>query len=143
LGAFPITVPPLRDRSEDIPLLVWAFVREFRENMGKKISVVSKRTMNLLQNYPWPGNVRELKNVIERAMILSTGTTLHINRLGAEDEVSMQSMTLKQVEKEHILKILETTGWKVSGKNGAAENLGLKPTTLEARMKKLGIERKR
>jgi transcriptional regulator with GAF, ATPase, and Fis domain len=143
LGAFPITMPTLRDRSEDIPLLVWAFVREFRENMGKKINIVSKRTMSLLQNYQWPGNVRELKNVIERAMILSTGAILRIDRLGAEDEVPMQSMTLKQVEKEYILKILETTGWKVSGKNGAAEILGLKPTTVEARMKKLEIERKR
>jgi DNA-binding NtrC family response regulator len=143
LGAFPITMPTLRDRSEDIPLLVWAFVREFRENMGKKINIVSKRTMSLLQNYQWPGNVRELKNVIERAMILSTGAILRIDRLGAEDEVPMQSMTLKQVEKEYILKILETTRWKVSGKNGAAEILGLKPTTVEARMKKLEIERKR
>lgn len=141
LGAFPITVPLLRDRSEDIPLLVWAFVREFGETMGKKISVVSNKTMSLLQNYPWPGNVRELKNVIERAMILSTGTTLRIDRLGAEDEVSMQSMALKHVEKEHILKVLDSTGWRVSGKNGAAEILGLKPTTLEARMKKLSIYR--
>ncbi len=87
MGAFPITVPPLRDRSEDIPLLVWAFVREFGETMGKKVSVVASKTMSLLQNSPWPGNVRELKNVIERAMILSTGTTLHIDRLEAEDEV--------------------------------------------------------
>ena len=141
LGTFPITLPPLCERSEDIPLLVWAFVKEFSESMGKKIRMVSKRTMSLLQNYPWPGNVRELKNVIERAIILSTGATLRINRLGAEDEVSMQSMALKQVEKEHILKVLENTGWKVSGKNGAAEILGLKPTTLEARMKKLSIYR--
>ncbi|MEA1946412.1 MAG: sigma 54-interacting transcriptional regulator [Thermodesulfobacteriota bacterium] len=141
LGAFPITMPPLRDRSGDIPMLVWAFIKECGESMGKKIRIVSKRTMSLLQNYPWPGNVRELKNVIERGMILSTGTTLRIDRLGAEDEVSMQSLTLKQVEKDHIIKVLESTGWKVSGKNGAAEILGLKPTTLEARMKKLSIYR--
>ncbi|MBW1751621.1 MAG: hypothetical protein JRJ46_00615 [Deltaproteobacteria bacterium] len=111
--------------------------------MGKKVSVVASKTMSLLQNSPWPGNVRELKNVIERAMILSTGATLRIDRLAAEEDVSMQSMTLKQVEKEYILKILETTGWKVSGKNGAAEVLGLKESTLRARMKKSGIERKR
>jgi len=143
LSAFPITLPPLCERREDIPLLVWAFVKEFAESMGKKIPMVSKRTMSLLQNYPWPGNVRELKNVIERAVILSTGATLHIDRLEAEDEVSMQSMALKQVEKEHILKVLESTGWKVSGKNGAAEILGLKESTLRARMKRLGIQRKK
>jgi transcriptional regulator with GAF, ATPase, and Fis domain len=87
------------------------------------------------------GNVRELKNVIERAIILSTGKTLRIDRLGAEGEVPMQSMALKQVEKEHILNVLESTGWRVRGQNGAAFILDLKPTTLEARMKKLGIRR--
>lgn len=141
LNAFPVTLPPLRDRREDIPPLVWAFVRDFGKNMGKKISMVSKKTMTLMQNYPWPGNIRELKNVIERAMILSTGETLRIDRLGAEDEISMQDMTLKQVERDHILKVLESTGWRVRGQNGAASILDLKPTTLEARMKKLGIKR--
>ena len=141
LNTFPITLPPLRDRKNDIPLLVWAFVNEFGKNMGKAVDQIHRKTMTLLQNYSWPGNVRELKNVVERAMILSTGTTLRVDRLGAENEMSEQSMTLRQVEKEHILKVLESTGWRVRGQNGAASILDLKPTTLDSRMKKLGIHR--
>ncbi|CAB1075091.1 Formate hydrogenlyase transcriptional activator [Olavius algarvensis Delta 1 endosymbiont] len=143
LNTFPITLPPLRDRREDIPLLTWTFVNEFVKNMGKVVNRISKRTMTLLYNYPWPGNVRELKNVIERAMILSADTILSIDRLGAIDEISVSDMTLKHIERDHILKILNSVGWRVSGKNGAAEILGLKESTLRARMKKLGIERKR
>jgi transcriptional regulator with GAF, ATPase, and Fis domain len=143
LSVFPITVPPLRERREDIPLLVWSFVREFGESMGKSILEISKKDMDKLKSYSWPGNVRELKNIIERAMILSPGTTLHLDQMGSEDVETMHSITLRGVEKSHILEILENTGWKISGRNGAAEVLGLKESTLRARMKKLGIQRKK
>ena len=143
LSVFPITVPPLRERRGDIPLLVWSFVREFGESMGKSIIEISKKDMDTLKSYSWPGNVRELKNIVERAMILSTGMTLHLDQMGFEDAEATQSTTLKSVEKNHILEILEDTGWKISGRNGAAEVLGLKESTLRARLKKLGIQRKK
>jgi len=143
LSVFPITVPPLRERREDIPLLVWSFVREFGESMGKSISEISKKDMDTLKSYFWPGNVRELKNIIERAMILSTGATLHLDPMSSGDVEAMHSMTLEGVEKSHILEVVESTGWKISGRNGAAEVLGLKESTLRARMKKLGIQRKK
>jgi len=133
----------LRERRGDIPLLVWSFVREFGESMGKSIIEISKKAMDTLKSYSWPGNVRELKNIVERAMILSTGTTLHLDQMGFEDAEATQSTTLKRVEKNHILEILEDTGWKISGRNGAAEVLGLKESTLRARLKKLGIQRKK
>ena len=143
LSVFPITVPPLRERREDISLLVWSFVREFGVSMGKSISEVLKKDMDTLKSHPWPGNVRELKNIIERAMILSTGATLHLDQMGSEDAETTKPITLQSVEKNHILGILKNTGWKISGRNGAAEVLGLKESTLRARMKKLGIQRKK
>jgi formate hydrogenlyase transcriptional activator len=143
LSVFPITVPPLRERREDIPLLVWSFVREFGESMGKPISEILKKDMDMFKSYSWPGNVRELKNIIERALILSTGTTLHVDQIGSEDAETIQSTTLKGVERSHILEILEGTGWKISGRNGAAGILGLKESTLRAKLKKLGIQRKK
>jgi formate hydrogenlyase transcriptional activator len=143
LSVFPITVLPLRERREDIPLLVWSFVREFGESMGKPISNILKKDMNMFKSYSWPGNVRELKNIIERAMILSTGTPLHVDQIGSEDAETIQSTTLKGVERSHILEILEGTGWKISGRNGAAGVLGLKESTLRAKLKKLGIQRKK
>ncbi len=141
LNVFPITVPPLRSRQADIPLLVWAFINEFAASMGKQITNISKDTMARMVRYPWPGNVRELKNVIERAMIISSGERLEIHGLESADDVSDINPTLEEVERKHILSILKNTGWRVSGKSGAAKILGLKPTTLEARMKKLGIKR--
>ena len=141
LGVFPINLPPLRERQEDIPLLVWTFAGRLGKQMGKTIERISQKTMNLLQGYSWPGNVRELRNVVERAIIMSTDKTLRIDSLGFEDEVRIPDATLKQVEKAHILKVLESTGWRVSGKHGAAEVLGLKESTLRARMKKAGIKR--
>jgi len=111
--------------------------------MGKSILEISKKDMDTLKSYSWPGNVRELKNIIERAMILSTGTTLRLDQMGSEDIETIQSTTLKGVERSHILEILENTGWKISGRNGAAEVLGLKESTLRARMKKLRIQRKK
>jgi len=141
LSVFPISIPPLRERREDIPLLVWASAAEFSRSMGKSINSISKKTMDMLQSYPWPGNIRELRNVIERAIILSTGPTLQVERLESIDSVPSLPMTLQEVERRHVLQILEMTNWRVSGKMGAAEILGLKPTTLEARMKKLSIRR--
>jgi formate hydrogenlyase transcriptional activator len=141
LSVFPISMPPLRARREDIPLLTWAAVGEFSTSIGKSINRIPKKTMDLLQSYSWPGNIRELRNVIERAIILSTGPTLHVERLESIDAVPSPPMTLQEVERRHILQILEMTNWRVSGKMGAADILGLKATTLEARMKKLAIQR--
>ncbi len=141
LNVFPITIPPLRERKEDIPLLVWAFVKEIGEGMGRSIEKVSKKTMDMLQQYPWPGNVRELRNVIERAMILSTRSTLIIDRLESKDPTLTPNRTLEEIERNHIEDVLESVQWRVYGKNGAAKILGLKPSTLQHRMKKLGIEK--
>jgi transcriptional regulator with GAF, ATPase, and Fis domain len=141
LSVFPITVPPLRDRAEDIPMLVWAFVKDFSKRMGKTVENISNKTMDILMNYTWPGNVRELRNVIERAMILHSGKTLHIEKIQAENQEIDQPTSLQEVERNHIRSVLAKKNWKVSGKNGAAEALGLKESTLRARMGKLGIKR--
>ncbi|MBW2015740.1 MAG: sigma 54-interacting transcriptional regulator [Deltaproteobacteria bacterium] len=143
LNVFPITLPPLRERREDIPLLVWAFVEEFSQSMGKSIKHIPKKTMEFLQGYSWPGNVRELRNVIERALILSNGETLIIDRLETEVSNPEEIKTLEEVERQYIVKTLEKTGWRVSGRRGAAELLGLKESTLRSRMKRLDIERPR
>ncbi len=141
LNVFPIIIPPLRERGADIPPLVWAFVNEFAEKMGKRIESVSRKSMKSLQSYPWPGNVRELRNIIERAMIRATGGTLHVPAPSRKPGAAAKGMTLEEVEREHVVDVLERTGWRVSGKNGAAEMLGLKPTTLESKLTKLGIRR--
>jgi formate hydrogenlyase transcriptional activator len=141
LNVFPITIPPLRERTEDIPPLVWAFVNEFKETMGKRIESVSRKSLEALQRYPWPGNVRELRNIIERAMIRSTGRTLHVPAPSQAAHPMHDNLTLEEVERRHLTDILERTGWRVSGKNGAAETLGLKPTTLESKLARLGIKR--
>jgi transcriptional regulator with GAF, ATPase, and Fis domain len=143
LNVFPITVPPLRQRKEDIPLLVEAFVERFARKLGKQITSVPKKTMKALQDYPWPGNVRELENVLERSVILCSGPSL---RLADKLEISSPSVsavlrTLEGVERNQILKILSETRWRIEGKNGAAATLGLHPSTLRARMHKLGIIR--
>jgi PAS domain S-box-containing protein len=143
LNVFPLTVPPLRKRREDIPLLIWTFINEYGERMGKTIESVPRKTMESLQRYLWPGNVRELKNAIERAVILSKGSGLHVEIPGiSESERPDSMMTLEEVEKRHITNVLENTGWRVRGKNGAAQILGLKPTTLDSRIRKLGIPRR-
>jgi len=141
LNVFPVEVPPLRQRREDIPMLTWSFVQEFSEKMGKKIEIIPRKTMEHLQSYEWPGNVRELRNVIERAMILTKGTSLHVDIPQSIDSVHQQDMGLDEFEKNHIIDILSMTGWKVRGKNGGAELLRLKPSTLESKMQKLGIKR--
>ena len=143
LSVFPLTVPPLRERLEDIPLLAQTFVEEFSRNMGKPVKQIPKGTLNALLNYPWPGNIRELRNVIERAMILSNSPLLQIDRLACLEEPRRPRPKLREMEREHILTTLQDTGWRVSGPNGAATRLGLKESTLRYRMKKLGIERPR
>jgi PAS domain S-box-containing protein len=141
LNVFPIGIPPLRERTEDIHPLVWAFVNEFGDRMGKRIDSVSRQSMEALERYPWPGNIRELRNVIERAMIRSEAKTLHVRSPSRAADAIPSGKTLAEVDRDHIIDVLKRTGWKVRGKGGAAEILGLKPTTLEARMKKLKIKR--
>ncbi len=142
LNVFPILVPPLRERREDIALLVWSFVDEFAKLFNKNIQSIEKECLDALQHYSWPGNVRELRNVIERAMIIATGQKLRIQLPTAPAPLQLAgSGKLEEVERQYILGVLEKTGWRIRGDNGAADQLGLKPTTLEARMAKLGIHR--
>ena len=143
LNVFPIRVPPLRERAEDIPLLVWAFLEEFSSRMGKKITQVPRKTMDALQRHPWPGNVRELRNVIEHGAIITTGDTLRIPMLDEAAPAAAPRQTLADAEREHILRALERTGWHIKGPKGAAAELGLNPATLYSRMKKLGIQPRR
>ena len=141
LNVFPIPIPPLRERPEDIPLLAWAFVREFEKKMGKRIESIPKRSLEALQRYAWPGNVRELRNVIEHAMIVSSGKSLDLRVPAIASGESVASQALEDIERKHILSVLEKTRWRLTGQGGAAERLGLKRTTLQSRMKKLGIKR--
>jgi transcriptional regulator with GAF, ATPase, and Fis domain len=141
LNVFPITVPPLRERREDIPPLVWSFIQEFAGTQGKTIDTVPKKAMESLQSYPWPGNVRELRNVIERAVILSNGRTLNVSPPKASKTPASGSLKMEEIQRNHILQVMQQTGWRVRGSNGAAEILDMKPTTLENRMKRLGIEK--
>ena len=141
LNVFPLTVPPLRERSEDIPQLVWTFVKKLEEPIGRRIEQIPTQDIEMLARYPWPGNIRELMNVIERAMIMGQGPILRIAALDSTDMSLVEALTLEQAERKHINAILEQTGWRVRGRNGAAERLGLKPTTLESKMRKLDINR--
>ncbi len=141
LNVFQIIVPPLRERREDILPLIWSFVQEFSKRMGKRIESIPQKDVEALQAYPWPGNVRELRNIIERAMIITTGPVLHLEVPKIAQAGEDQSRTLEEVEKRHIIEALKTTGWRVSGKDGAAEILGINPKTLESRMQRLGIQR--
>jgi transcriptional regulator with GAF, ATPase, and Fis domain len=141
LNVFPIQVPPLRERVDDIPLLVWRFVDEFSRAFGKRIDQIKNENMAALQQYPWPGNIRELRNLVERAMITVSGGELTISLPQCSAPAVRGSVKLVDVEREHVLSILENTRWRIRGKGGAAEQLGLKPTTLETRMSKLGLRR--
>jgi transcriptional regulator with GAF, ATPase, and Fis domain len=141
LNVFPIVIPPLRDRRADIQPLVWFFVRSFCEKMGKRINTISRTSMDALCDYHWPGNVRELKNLIERALIITSGSTLQIDLPGNQGALNRETRTLDEVQKEYILSIMALTQWRIRGRNGAAEILGLKPTTLESKMAKMGIHR--
>jgi transcriptional regulator with GAF, ATPase, and Fis domain len=142
LNVFPIHVPPLRDRRDDIPLLVWAFLEEFCTRMGKRITEVPKKTMDALQRHSWPGNIRELRNVLEHGAIITAGEVLRIPPLGDETSphVRASCQTLADIEREHILKVLNKLNWHIKGPNGAAAELGINPGTLYGRMKKLGIQ---
>ena len=144
LNVFPIQVPPLRERVEDIPLLIWHFVEEFSKAFGKRIDAIDKENLATLKQYPWPGNIRELRNTVERAMIVTTSRRLTILLPPqASAATTRRSATLIEVEKEHIRAVLNGTGWRIRGAGGAADRLGMKPTTLETRMAKLGLRRPR
>jgi transcriptional regulator with GAF, ATPase, and Fis domain len=125
-------------------MLVKHFLQKYSAKTGKMIQTIPKSAMDTLQSYHWPGNVRELENIIERALVISQGTKLELgdwfSRLESEDN-QKYILSMQDLERKHILKVLDLTSWRVSGKGGAAEILDLKPTTLEARMKKMGIER--
>ena len=144
LNVFPIHIPPLRERVDDIPLLVKHFVRKYSQRFGKNIELIPQHVLNQLQQYTWPGNVRELENIIERAVIISPGKKLLIGdwltRELSSDERRVFP-TLAQSERSHILKALEQTNWRVSGEKGAARLLDINPQTLVSRMKKLKIQR--
>ncbi len=144
LNVFPIVIPPLRERVEDIPALTWSFIDEFSRLFGKTIESVSKENLRELQQYPWPGNVRELRNLIERAVIVATDTRLvvPVPHLG-QRPTPQAAMTLSALEMDHIRSVLASTNWRVRGAGGAAQRLGLKPTTLESRMARLGLARKK
>jgi len=145
LSVFPITLPPLREHPEDIPLLVWHFIARRQANLGRSVTKVPERLMRAFVGYAWPGNVRELQNVVERALIMSNGATL------AADAVFLDAAplppaigpkaSLADMERAHIRVALDECGWKVGGKGNAADRLGLRRSTLQYRMKKLGIAR--
>ena len=143
LNVFPITVPPLRQRTEDIPLLVQAFVERYARKMGKQITSIPKETMLTLQNYPWPGNIRELESIIERAVILCPGPGLQLadNLSGSCSPVPCSGRTVKEMERDLIMKVLSETEGRIEGRDGAAVILGLHPSTLRARMHKHDIVR--
>jgi len=144
LNVFPVVVPPLRERVEDIPSLVWNFVEEFSRSFGRTIDSIPKDCIRELQRYPWPGNVRELRNVVERAVIVATGRQLVVWPPRVDQRpVPRAAMTLCALEGDHIQAVLDSTNWRIRGAGGAAERLGLKPTTLESRMARLGITRKK
>jgi transcriptional regulator with GAF, ATPase, and Fis domain len=146
LGVFPIHLPPLRERREDIPLLVWFFITRKQGKLGKHIERVPQEFMRRLTSYAWPGNVRELENVVERALIRSSGPALHVDDLGAKAEAAPPDgdggQVLEAVERAHILAVLRDCGGRINGPGNAAERLGLKPSTLRFRIKKLHIERR-
>jgi len=145
LRVVPIELPPLRHRREDIPLLAWHFVRHHQAGMNKTIRRIPNEVSKAMQSYEWPGNVRELANVIERAVILTKGETLMVDETFVREQAAAHldngGDDLQSVERAHIIGTLEKCGWKVKGNGNAAERLGLNPSTLRARMKKLGITR--
>ncbi|HEX8028280.1 MAG TPA: sigma 54-interacting transcriptional regulator [Vicinamibacterales bacterium] len=139
LNVFPIQVPPLRDRAADIPDLVWHFVEEEGDVLGKRIKTISGGDMRQLQEYGWPGNIRQLRNAVQRAMILATGPHLSIAVPSNGIQRARTSSKIEDIQRDHIRHVLESVYWRVRGSGGAAEQLGLKPTTLESRMQRLGL----
>jgi len=145
LAVFPINVPPVRVRRQDIPLLVWHFIATRQTHFGKNIARIPKAVMEALTQYDWPGNVREIRNIVERALIISAGSTLQLAPLLAapvkELQVAVPYQDIVSIERAHVTRVLEDCQWKINGRNNAAERLDLKPSTLRSRMKKLGIKR--
>lgn len=145
LNVFPIHVPSLRERPEDVPLLVRHFVQQLGRKTKKKVETIPSETMAALQRYDWPGNIRELQNLLERALILSTGPVLHVPLDGLRSRSGGPPLaaprTLREAEREHVLAVLQETGWVLGGPNGAAARLGLNRSTLQFRLKKLGLVR--
>jgi len=145
LNVFPVTIPPLRERADDIPELVRFFADKYSHKIGKQIETIPKLAMKAIQEYSWPGNVRELEHVIERSVITTEGTVLQVaDRLdptkGADADDS-SPRDLAAMEREHIIRVLRDTGWKIEGQKGAAKILNLHPSTMRSRIKKLGIKR--
>jgi transcriptional regulator with GAF, ATPase, and Fis domain len=145
LDVFPIWLPPLRERKEDIQLLVRYFVKKYSTRLGKEIDMIPQKLMDNFQNYTWPGNVRELQNLIERSVILSQGNVLQADEYADINKIEpshvLTTATLHDVERAHILRVLENSEWIIEGKRGAALQLGLKPGTLRSKMKKFDIKR--
>jgi formate hydrogenlyase transcriptional activator len=143
LHVFPLMVPPLRERREDILLIVRHFVDKYAQRMKRRIETIPARTMEVLANYRWPGNVRELQNFVERAVILSPGTSLRAPLEELKQDTTQSSTTslstLEEMEREHVLRALRESNWVTGGPNGAAVRLGMKRTTLAYRIRKLGI----
>jgi len=145
LNVFPISIPPLRERLDDIPILVQHISKKYAAKLGKNIETIPQKVIDAMRSYSWPGNVRELENIVERAVILTRGNALQIDdsfeTARSTESETMANGTLQEVERKHILRVLEETKWKIAGKRGAAERLGLNPSTLWSRMHKLGIEK--
>jgi PAS domain S-box-containing protein len=139
LDVYSITIPPLRQRLEDIPLLVRHFVNFYNKKLSKEIEHISQLTISMLKSYSWPGNIRELKNIIERSVIDSKGNQLQIQLPNIKTSLDIEKQTLEEIERKHITEILESTNWKIGGERGAAKILGLPRTTLQTKIKKLGI----
>jgi formate hydrogenlyase transcriptional activator len=144
LRVFPLIMPPLRERQQDIPALVRYFVEKYARRMNRAVETIPAETLELLVRYPWPGNIRELENLIERAVIVSPGPVLRVplGELKAPAEPAGENVTLREAEREHILRALEATNWVLAGPRGAAARLGVKRTTLQSRMRKLGVVRR-
>jgi formate hydrogenlyase transcriptional activator len=143
LSVFPIEIPPLRDRVEDIPILAWHFVKKYAQQMNKRIDKILPQDMEALVHHGWPGNVRELQNVVERSVVVSPGSVLALSRPAEPKRIesSRDARTLAEAEREHILRVLRTTDWVLGGPGGAAVRLGVKRTTLLYKMRRLGIDR--
>jgi formate hydrogenlyase transcriptional activator len=141
LNVFPITIPALRKRKEDLPLLINHFISLEAKKYNKQLEQISKADMQRLSEYSWPGNVRELKNVIERSVIASEGNTLRLDWFLEETNYAASGTTLEDIERQHIIKMLDACHWKINGDNGAAEKLNMHPNTLRSKMKRLGINR--